>query len=77
MIGIEDDSGKTEGGFRGNDVDGILPAETAADTIINQALAGQFMILTHPQVAGYMQRKASDYDRWVGGMRKFRRSLDK
>ena len=77
MIGMEDDSGKTEGGFRGNDVDGILPAETAADTIIDQALAGQFMILTHPQVAGYMQRKASDYDRWVGGMRKFRRSLDK
>jgi NAD(P)-dependent dehydrogenase (short-subunit alcohol dehydrogenase family) len=75
MIGIEDDSGKTEGGFRGNDVDGILPADTAADIIIDQALEGRFLILTHPQVATYIQRKTGDYDRWIGGMRKFRRSL--
>ncbi len=75
MIGIEDDSGTTEGGFRGNDVDGILPAETAADMIIEQALEGRFLILTHPTVTTYIQRKCSDYDRWIGGMRKFRRSL--
>lgn len=75
MIGIEDDSGKTEGGFRGNDVDGILPPESAADIIIDQALAGRFMILTHSQVEGYIQHKAGNYDRWIGGMRKFRRSL--
>ena len=75
MIGIEDDSGKTEGGFRGNDVDGILPAETAADIIVDQALEGRFLILTHPTVTTYIQRKTSDYDRWIGGMRKFRRSL--
>jgi NAD(P)-dependent dehydrogenase (short-subunit alcohol dehydrogenase family) len=75
MIGIEDDSGKTEGGFRGNDVDGILPADDAADIIIDQALEGRFLILTHPQVATYIQRKTGDYDRWIGGMRKFRRSL--
>jgi NAD(P)-dependent dehydrogenase (short-subunit alcohol dehydrogenase family) len=75
MIGIEDDSGKTEGGFRGNDVDGILPAEAAADMIIDQALEGRFLILTHPTVTTYIQRKTADYDRWIGGMRKFRRSL--
>lgn len=75
MIGIEDDSGKTEGGFRGNDVDGILPADDAANIIIDQALEGRFLILTHPQVATYIQRKTGDYDRWIGGMRKFRRSL--
>jgi len=75
MIGMEDDSGATEGGFRGNDVDGILQAEEVADIIIDQALEGRFLILTHPQVTSYMQRKTTDYDRWVGGMRKFRRSL--
>jgi len=75
MIGMEDDSGATEGGFRGNAVDGILQAETVADIIIDQALEGRFLILTHSQVTNYLQRKAADYDRWIGGMRKFRRSL--
>jgi NAD(P)-dependent dehydrogenase (short-subunit alcohol dehydrogenase family) len=75
MIGIEDDSDSTDGGFRGNDVDGILQADEVADIIVEQALAGKFMILTHPTVTTYLQRKSSDYDRWIGGMRKFRRSL--
>ena len=75
MIGMEDDSGATEGGFGGNEVDGIMQAEDVANIIIDQALEGRFMILTHPQVTTYIQRKTSNYDRWVGGMRKFRRSL--
>jgi NAD(P)-dependent dehydrogenase (short-subunit alcohol dehydrogenase family) len=75
MIGMEDDSNATEGGFKGNDVDGIMRAEEVADIIIDQALAGRFMILTHPQVATYIQRKTGDYDRWIGGMRKLKRSL--
>ncbi len=77
MIGMEDDSGATEGGFGGNEVDGILQADEVADIIIDQALEGRFMILTHPKVTEYMQRKSGDYDRWIGGMRKFRRSLAK
>lgn len=77
LIGIEDDSESMEGGFNGNDVDGIMRPEDVADIIVDQALAGRFMILTHPQVSAYFQRKGADYDRWVGGMRKFRRSLQK
>lgn len=77
LIGMDDDSDATEGGFGGNEVDGILKADEVADIIIDQALEGRFMILTHPVVATYIQRKAGDYDRWVGGMRKFRRSLAK
>lgn len=75
LIGMEDDSGATEGGFGGNEVDGILSASEVADIIIDQALQGRFLILTHPQVSSYIRRKAGDYDRWIGGMRKFRRSL--
>jgi NAD(P)-dependent dehydrogenase (short-subunit alcohol dehydrogenase family) len=77
MIGMADDSNATEGGFNGNEVDGILKPEEVADIIIEQALAGRFMILTHPQVTTYIQRKTGDYDRWIAGMRKFRRSLAK
>jgi len=77
LIGMEDDSDAPEGGFGGNEVDGILKAEDVADIIVEQAREGRFMILTHPQVATYIQRKSGDYDRWISGMRKFRRSLAK
>ena len=77
LIGMEDDSGATEGGFGGNEIDGILQAEEVADIIIEQVREGRFMILTHPRVTDYIQRKSGDYDRWIGGMRKFRRSLTK
>ncbi len=76
MIGIEDDSDSLEGGFGGNEIDGILRPEEVADMIVDQALEGRFLILTHPQVITYMERKAGDYDRWIGGMRRFRRSLE-
>lgn len=75
MIGIEDDSDSSDGGFGGNDVDGIMGADEVADIIIDEALGGRFMILTHPQVATYFQRKANDHDRWIGGMRRFRKKL--
>ena len=75
LIGIEDDSDSTGSGFGGNDVDGILSAEEVADSVVDGMLEGRFLILPHPQVTTYLQRKAGDYDRWIGGMRKFRRSL--
>lgn len=75
MIGIEDDSDSMEGGFHGNDVDGIMSSEAVADIIVADALAGKFLILTHPEVATYVQRKASDHDRWIRGMQRFRAKL--
>ena len=75
LIGIEDDSDSTGSGFGGNDVDGILSAEEVADSVVDGMLEGRFLILPHPQVMTYIQRKAGDYDRWIGGMRKFRRGL--
>ncbi len=73
LIGIEDDAESTEGGgFGGNDIDGILAAAEVADIIIDGANEGRFLILTHPQVTGYVQRKAADHDRWIEGMRRFR-----
>ena len=75
MIGIEDDSESMQGGFGGNDVDGILSADEVADCIVKGIAAGKFLILPHPQVAGYVQRKASDHDRWITGMQRFRRQL--
>lgn len=75
MVGIEDDSDSMDGGFAGNDVDGIMRPEAVADIIVDEALAGRFLVLTHPQVTTYVQRKASDHDRWISGMQRFRKKL--
>lgn len=75
MIGIEDDAESMDGGFGGNDVDGILAPDVVADIVIAGALDGRFLILPHPQVATYFQRKASDHDRWIRGMQRFRNRL--
>ena len=75
LIGIEDDSDSMEGGFGGNEVDGILRPEEVADCVVAGLREGRFLILPHPRVQEYIGRKTADYDRWIGGMRKFRRSL--
>jgi hypothetical protein len=35
----------------------------------------RFLILPHPEVAEYFRRKASDYDRWLRGMRRLEASV--
>ncbi len=57
-----------DGGVAG--VDGMLEPEQLADTVIETLAREQFLILPHPEVLTYMQRKTSDYDRWLSGMRK-------
>jgi hypothetical protein len=52
-----------------------MRADDVADIIIDESLNGRFLILTHPQVATYFQRKASDHDRWISGMQRFRDTL--
>jgi NAD(P)-dependent dehydrogenase (short-subunit alcohol dehydrogenase family) len=75
LIGIDEDSGEGEGGFGGNDVDGILSAEYVAECIMDGIREERFLVLPHPQVSTYFQRKANDHDRWIKGMQKFRRRL--
>ncbi len=75
LIGVDDNSDTPQGGFAAAVVDGILSPESVADMIVDGANQGRFLILTHPQVETYMQRKAGDYDRWIAGMRRFRRKV--
>ena len=43
-----------------------------AEAVIAGLAKEEFLILPHPQVKTYFQRKASDYDRWIAGMRRLR-----
>lgn len=55
--------------------DGILsPAQVAADCLAAMD-EERFWVLPHPEVAGYTEFKATDVDRWLGGMRKFQDRL--
>jgi NAD(P)-dependent dehydrogenase (short-subunit alcohol dehydrogenase family) len=55
--------------------DGVISAEALADCVVDGMDAESFLILPHPQVLDYFRRKGSDYDRWLGGMRRFARQL--
>lgn len=54
-------------------VDGVMEADEFARRVLEQMREGRFMIRPHDTVEGYFLNKAKDYDRWIGGMRKFRR----
>jgi NAD(P)-dependent dehydrogenase (short-subunit alcohol dehydrogenase family) len=54
---------------------GLLSVEQAATAIVDGLEREPFLILTHPEVLTYVQRKTTDYDRWVGGMRRLREGL--
>ena len=52
--------------------DGALSAEQVAACAVQGLREERFLILPHPEVLGFFQRKASDYDRWLGGLRRLR-----
>ena len=66
--------GDVEGGGP-QGVDGILTPEEVAVSVIAGLAEETFLILPHERVRLYMGRKNSDYDRWLDGMRRFRRSI--
>ena len=54
---------------------GALEPEVVAQAVVEGIAAERFLILPHPEVADYFQRKAADYDRWLRGMRRLRANL--
>ncbi len=46
-----------------------------ADAVVEGIRQESFLILPHPEVAEYFKRKATDYDRWLRGMRRLRAGI--
>ena len=62
-----------DGGVQG--ADGVLEPEDVAQSAIEALKKERFLVLPHPEVLGYMRKKAENYDRWIGGMRKLNRQF--
>jgi NAD(P)-dependent dehydrogenase (short-subunit alcohol dehydrogenase family) len=54
--------------------DVLEPAEVAA-VVLKAIDEERFLILPHPGVLDMYRQKATDYDRWLRGMRRYQRSL--
>src|SRR6266852_2229142 len=55
--------------------EGALEPEQVANVVVEGIRSEKFLILPHPEVAEYFNRKAQDYDRWLRGMRRLRANL--
>jgi NAD(P)-dependent dehydrogenase (short-subunit alcohol dehydrogenase family) len=51
-------------------VDGMMEPEVLCHSVVETLRNEQFLVLPHPEVLTYMQRKSGDYDRWIKGMRR-------
>lgn len=49
---------------------GVIEPEEVAAAVVQGLRDERFLILPHPEVATYYQRRATDPDRWLAGMRR-------
>ena len=68
MLGYQEGEGADE-------YPGVISPEQVAQAVVSGIDAERFLILPHPDVEQYIQFKAGNYDRWLGGMRKLRRKI--
>ena len=55
--------------------DTAVEAAEVAEEAVGGLREERFLVLPHPEVADFVQRKASDHDRWLDGMRRMRREV--
>ena len=54
---------------------GALDPEDVAGAVVESIRDERFLILPHPEVVEFFRRKATDYDRWLKGMRRLRHRI--
>jgi len=53
-----------------------LEPDAVAEAVVKAIDEERFLILPHPEVEEYFRRKATDYDRWLRGMRRLQASFN-
>jgi NAD(P)-dependent dehydrogenase (short-subunit alcohol dehydrogenase family) len=53
-----------------------IEPEAVADALFTAMDERRFLVLPHPETAGYYAARAGDPDRWLGGMNKMQRKLE-
>jgi hypothetical protein len=53
-----------------------IEPEQIADDVVKAIAEGGFLILPHPEVAEYYAARATQNDRWLGGMNKLQRKVE-
>ncbi|GAB6985605.1 SDR family NAD(P)-dependent oxidoreductase [Nocardioides pyridinolyticus] len=56
--------------------DTALEPEQVADAAVAAIEEGRFLVLPHPEVAGYYAVRASDTEKWLDGMRRLQQKVD-
>lgn len=56
-------------------VSGLISPQQLADAVVRGIDSEEFLILPHPEVGQFIEFKATQYDRWLEGMRKLRRKI--
>ncbi|MEU8542855.1 SDR family oxidoreductase [Streptomyces sp. NPDC048717] len=53
-----------------------IEPEAVADALLDAIATDRFLVLPHPEVAGYYQARAADPERWIGGMNRVQRTWE-
>jgi NAD(P)-dependent dehydrogenase (short-subunit alcohol dehydrogenase family) len=56
--------------------DSALTPEAVAQAWVDSLSDDRFLVLPHPEVAGYYAARAADTDRWLAGMRRLQAKVD-
>jgi NAD(P)-dependent dehydrogenase (short-subunit alcohol dehydrogenase family) len=75
MLNAGDDDDSFSGGDIVKAAGAVLEPDDVAAAVVEVIERDGFFVLPHPEVAGYMQAKANDPERWLGGMRKLQRNV--
>jgi NAD(P)-dependent dehydrogenase (short-subunit alcohol dehydrogenase family) len=53
-----------------------VSVEEVAQTVVDALADGRFLVLPHPEVAGFVRDKAADHDAWLGAMNHLQQKLE-
>ncbi len=67
----------TAGGSGIAGLDGTLTPEQVAEALVAALYEERFMVLPHAKVKDYFLNKATDYDRWIKGMRRLGQKFER